>query len=638
MTTKAELKQLIERLDELCERASEFEDRYSIEIDAAHAKNHRSAVNLAHYLGIRSHDLRGLQERLHDLGLSTLVGTESHVMASLAAVSEILHKLRGTPFKKQKIAVSVDKGDKQVRKNTNRLLGKKLKGTATRIMVTLPREAASDSDLVHDLVMTGMSVARINCAHDGPKVWQQMIANVAKARARTGRNCKVAMDLAGPKLRTGALQPGPPVIRLRPRRDALGRIVHRPKVFLTNHSGSQEAGEYPVLPAPRQWIQRLSEGDVISFRDTRGKKCVLQIEAAERNGVWASCNKSAYVLSGTPLHLERDEIRQEDSPALVGDLPPTEQAIIVRQGDTLILTRDQSPGVAAVRDDSGMTLQPAAIPCTLPEVFSRVQVGEPISFDDGRIDGIIEAASEEQLLVNISYARGGAARLRSDKGINFPRSQLGLRGLTEKDREDLQFVVQHADVVNLSFANRAEDVRDLVWELDKLGAEQLGVIVKIETMSGFHNLPLILFEALKHRPVGVMIARGDLAVEAGWKNLAKIQEEIMWMCEAAHVPIVWATQVLENLAKRGAPSRAEIADVVMAQRTDCVMLNKGPHILETVRLLDQILLSMEDYWGHDAPIWPELQLTEDWAKLSYTSPGQAIAKLSLKGSRKKTKK
>jgi pyruvate kinase len=92
---------------------------------------------------------------------------------------------------------------------------------------------------------------------------------------------------------------------------------------------------------------------------------------------------------------------------------------------------------------------------------------------------------------------------------------------------------------------------------------------------------------------GVKIARGDLAVECGYERLAEIQEEILWMAEASHTPVIWATQVLESLAKSGIPSRAEITDAAMGERAECVMLNKGPYILEAVRALDNILTRMQ---------------------------------------------
>jgi pyruvate kinase len=168
-----------------------------------------------------------------------------------------------------------------------------------------------------------------------------------------------------------------------------------------------------------------------------------------------------------------------------------------------------------------------------------------------------------------------------------------LPALTKRDIADLRFVVQHADIVGLSFVRRPEDVAALQAELERLNAADIGIALKIETQDAFEHLPAILLQALRSRHVGVMIARGDLAVECGWERMAEAQEEILWICEAAHVPVIWATQVLENLAKRGAPSRAEITDAAMGERAECVMLNKGPHLVEAVRVLDNILCRME---------------------------------------------
>jgi pyruvate kinase len=85
-----------------------------------------------------------------------------------------------------------------------------------------------------------------------------------------------------------------------------------------------------------------------------------------------------------------------------------------------------------------------------------------------------------------------------------------------------------------------------------------------------------------------MIARGDLAVELGHARLAEIQEEILWLCEAARIPVVWATQVLDDLVKDGLPSRAETTDAAMAQRAECIMLNKGPHVAEAIGFLTEV--------------------------------------------------
>ena len=104
-----------------------------------------------------------------------------------------------------------------------------------------------------------------------------------------------------------------------------------------------------------------------------------------------------------------------------------------------------------------------------------------------------------------------------------------------------------------------------------------------------------------------MIARGDLAIEVGWKNIAWIQEEILSICQAGHVPDIWATQVLETLAKKGIPSRAEITDAAMAQRAECVMLNKGPYILDAIKLLDTILKEMFQHQDKEATMTPVLK-------------------------------
>ena len=98
---------------------------------------------------------------------------------------------------------------------------------------------------------------------------------------------------------------------------------------------------------------------------------------------------------------------------------------------------------------------------------------------------------------------------------------------------------------------------------------------------------------MKRDKIGVMIARGDLAVEIGFERSSEVQNEILWFCEAAHIPVIWATQVLENLAKTGIPTRAEISDVVQGVHAECIMLNKGPYINDAIVLLKNILVRME---------------------------------------------
>lgn len=167
--------------------------------------------------------------------------------------------------------------------------------------------------------------------------------------------------------------------------------------------------------------------------------------------------------------------------------------------------------------------------------------------------------------------------------------------MTAKDVEDLGNAVEFADMVALSFLRRPADVYLLESHLHRLGAGHMGIVLKIENRQAFEDLPRILLTALRSPPVGIMVARGDLAVEVGFERLSEVQEEILWLCEAAHVPVIRATQVLEGLAKKGAPSRAEVTDAAMSSRAECAMLNKGPNIVETVSFLRGILVRMDTH-------------------------------------------
>ena len=294
-------------------------------------------------------------------------------------------------------------------------------------------------------------------------------------------------------------------------------------------------------------------------------------------GTWACTDRTAYLATGTVLSAPRGHV------AVVGALPPTEQYLTLRRGDTLTLTRDCVPPA---------TVAALQIGCTLPEVFGQIQVGEAVHLDDGKMSGEVVGADGDRITVRITAAARNGSRLRAGKGINLPDTTLPISALTEADRAALPFIAAHADLVELSFARNRHDVDDLISALDELGEHDLGVIVKIETAQAFANLPEILLASMRRARTGVMIARGDLAVECGYERLAELQEEILWLCEAAHLPVIWATQVLDQLAKSGQPSRAEITDAAMGVRAEAVMLNKGPHILDAVATLDDILTRM----------------------------------------------
>jgi pyruvate kinase len=443
-------------------------DRHAADLALVAPEHLPSARNLLHYVALRGHDVRTLQPRLSEVGLSSLGHAEGHVMATVEAVLRALRALAGEPTPMPRGDwLTFAQGRDLLAANTEALFGPPPADRATRIMVTLPSSAADDPALVRELVERGMDCARINTAHDGPHAWRQMIDNVRGAADETGRPCQVAMDLAGPKLRTTLV----------------------------------EGAEPP----------RLRVGDAL----------LLATEPADRE---RSARRGVPQVGATPA-----------------------------------------------------------------QALRTVRVGHRVRFDDGKLGAVVTVADPSLLHLRVTDAPPKGARLRAGKGINLPDSELPLVALTARDLATLPFVAAHADIVALSFVRRPHDVEDLRSRLAALGRDDLGIILKIETLQGFEHLPRILLAALRTRRVGVMIARGDLAVECGYRRLAELQEEILWLCEAAHVPVIWATQVLDQLARTGRPTRAEITDAAMSERAECVMLNKGPYVADAVTLLADLL-------------------------------------------------
>jgi len=255
-------------------------------------------------------------------------------------------------------------------------------------------------------------------------------------------------------------------------------------------------------------------------------------------------------------------------------------------------------------------LEPARIACTLPQVLSQIRAGERVWFDDGKIGGVVKAIEPDGVRVEITHTKPKGDRLLADKGINLPDTQITLPALTAKDEDDIKFVARHADLIGMSFVRHERDILEIRALLDRLGVGDIGLILKIETRHAFERLPNLILAAVQRHPVGVMIARGDLAVECGYERMAEVQEEILWVCEAAHLPVIWATQVLESLAKKGLPSRAEITDAAMGVRAECVMLNKGPHVVAAVGALDDILRRMQDHQSKKSARLRRLHLSE----------------------------
>ncbi|CAN8268234.1 unnamed protein product [Cochlearia groenlandica] len=560
------------------------------------------ATNLIHYMALKSVDIEQLNIYLASLGLSSLDNNNLDVLARLNATINIL---TSSPYIKQDVKESQvtvypkkQKGNKSAKKSDKGkvlsykelLLGKLHEGRSVHIMVTVGEEATESETFITDILKAGASVIRINCAHGDPSIWGEVIKRVRRTSQMLEMPCRVLMDLAGPKLRTGTLKPGPCVMKVSPKKDAYGNVVS-PAVVWLSHTGTEPPAhlspDATISMQNQDFLAGLQIGDSIKLCDARGKKRMLRISKEfnvfSSTGFVAECFDTAFIESDTELYVKGKKGRR-----LVGrvvDIPPKESFVRLKVGDLLVITREGS------LDEPSVTV-PGAHKLTCPSgyLFSSVKPGETIGFDDGKIWGIIKGASPSEVVVSITHAGPKGTKLGSEKSINIPQSDIRFKGLTSKDIKDLEYVASNADMVGISFIRDVHDISVLQQELKKRKLNDLGIVLKIETESGFENLPLILLEAVKcSNPLGVMIARGDLAVECGWERLANIQEEIITVCKVARVPVILATQVLESLVKTGVPSRAEITDAASGKRASCVMLNKGKNIVEAVSMLDTIL-------------------------------------------------
>ncbi|MCM2342581.1 pyruvate kinase [Rhodoferax sp.] len=603
---------LIDQLGALRQGMLGREQAMAQELEKVRPEYRDSARNLIHYLTLRQVDLRPQQEQLAWLGLSSLGRSESHVIANLDKVLGLLHRLTNQPWQDKSAeepAGSVSSRE-LLKKHTFSLLGPAPAKRPVRIMVTLPTEAATDLNMVRDLVDAGMDIARINCAHDSATDWQRMATNVRRAARAAQRPVKLLMDLGGPKIRTGQLAVRPPVLKLKPGKDELGRVYRPARLHLRPINSAELMPQTDAsIGVWDVWLARLKLGTSINFSDARGAKRHLLVIQIDEKGAIAESLQTAYLTPETTLTIGGTGGKKKHS-TLVCQINSQPGTLLLRVGDSLRLTKEETGPTEEFEDDSAEPRsEMAQVAVTLPQVIDQVKVGEHIWFDDGRIGGVIRHKADAWIDIEITQARPEGEKLGGDKGINLPDSQLNLPALSDKDIEDLTTVAAEADMVGLSFVQKPADIALLREHLQRLGRQDMGIVLKIETLQGFENLPDLMLSAMASRLAGVMIARGDLAVECGYERLADVQEEILWCAQAAHMPVIWATQVLEFMARTGLPSRAEISDAGLGVRAECVMLNKGPYITQAIRTLDDILKRM---LGHQAKKRPLLRALKAW--------------------------
>jgi pyruvate kinase len=572
---------LRERVDGLIERLLAEERARAAMLASVHSSRRDSARNLVHYVALRQEDLRKLQLGLWRLGLSSLGRLEGHVLEALELVRARLDDILRRPLAERlpEARPTWDEAEQLLHAHTRALLGPRPEHRHVSIMVTSPSASEVDEAWVEEILSAGANVLRINGAHEDSAAWKHIARTARRVSERLGRSLLVVIDLPGPKLRTVSLGEGPQVVRFQPTRDELGRATEACRVVLHAEGPARADG----LTVPRAALDAFEVGDRIAFRDARDKKRELKVSEATRTTRTALAWETAYITPSTEMTLRRgDTVITRFTPA---DIAVRPHRITLAVGERFALVRpDASP-------PAGMP----AIGCTLEAALSSVSKGQRVFFDDGHLETIVERVEPTHAVLRVEHATGGVFRLAGEKGINLPDTEIDVPLLDEDDERALEFAVAHADAVGASFVRGTADVEALHRRLDELGADRVGVIWKIETTHAVRRLPEILLAALARAPVGVMIARGDLAVEAGYERLAELQEEILWMAEAAHLPVVWATQVLDLHARTGRPSRAEVTDAAMSVRAECVMLNKGPYVAEAVAALDDILRRMEQH-------------------------------------------
>ncbi len=343
-----------------------------------------SARNLLHYVAFRSLDIAGLQETLTSLGLSSLDNCEASTIVSVNSVISSLRSLlyaaqldssrflgegaaaggggsypngigiMSLSTKDSGLAAAAaehgntsewtsklssemlqcatqelswpfaaDQAGNNLFSNAQELLGPFSSQRETHIMVTLPSESALEEDtLIQTLIKAGMNVARVNCAHDGPETWLKMIRKVRYFSQLLESPCRVMMDLAGPKLRTGPMRPGPSVLKLKPFKDETGEVTSPATVWIANEgvkpppspAASEEEdnnsqivnANIPITEETQNWLKKIAVGDIFKFKDRKGRQRELLVVAKAGAGVWAECSDTSYLETAAEVQRKLD--------------------------------------------------------------------------------------------------------------------------------------------------------------------------------------------------------------------------------------------------------------------------------------------------------------------------------------------
>jgi pyruvate kinase len=555
--------------------------------------DHRySAYNLTSFLEYKQHINADLITALRLWGLC--LSSIQNVVQSLQIMCSHLGNLPPFPFQYSDYPLQLAK------KRRKDLFGAKLYNQSPHIMLTLDATLISSS-LIEDFLINGMTVARINCAYDDESTWQKMIDSVRRAEDHLrnkeqyrDQKCKIYMDLAGPKIRVGPMNKTEYPLKISIKKNEYGHPVESKKGVIipqgtTTKLLTNSVYDFYISITPLDKIHDLKEGDRLTFLDIRNKKRAFVINKVMSYGLVVSLDKTAYIDENTKLqnaghHVILHVINLEKKPV----------RLQIKKSDRLRIYLKEK-----LESLQGTEPAIASISVTLPKAFSNIKKGHSVFIDDGKIQGIVKDVNGEFVEIEIIAPRTQIS-LKENKGINLPNSNIGLSvpALTKKDEKDLEFICRHADIVGISFVHSSNDLQKLKQLLSSYGKADIPVIAKIETKEAVTHFSSLLLEGLTFSKFGVMVARGDLAIDIGFRQLPVVQEEILSMCRAAQIPVILATQVLDTFAKTGVPSRSELADLSLGSEFDCIMLNKGPFMKETVKFLQETLLlisQVKDY-------------------------------------------
>nr|WP_280521183.1 pyruvate kinase [Paenibacillus mangrovi] len=471
-------------------------------------------------------------------------------------------------------------------------------------MLTLDAKMIS-STIIEQLLLNGMTIARINCAYDDPSTWDKMIESIRHAEARLqaqglyeSQHCRIYMDLAGPKIRINILnQVAQPLVIQIPQKGIDPSTQAKKGLIRTNAQASQllqnNSYDFVIDVQSHERMHLLTAGDKLICLDSRHVKREFLITKVIHSGFEVILEKTAYIDDSTILQSIKHKVWLQ-----VTNMETIAAPLQVRKSDRIkLLLKENSEGGFSIDHK---------IPCitvNLPEAFANVKKGHTVFIDDGKIQGVVTACHDDEVEIEITSPETEII-IRDSKGINLPDTPVGLTvpSLTAKDEKDLEFIAQRADMVGISFVHSPNDLQRLKRLLHIYHRENFPVIAKIETKEAVSHFSSILQEGLTFPYFGVMVARGDLAINAGFSQMPIIQEEILSLCRAAHTPVILATQVLDTLAKKGVPSRSELADLSLGSEFDCVMLNKGPFITEAVKFLQDTLLLISEVKAYNASI------------------------------------